>query len=161
MVPPRPTCRCRRMRRGCHRRCRCRRRGTGTDSVWWAHADLPPTAVAPKVARRLVAELLLAWDQPHLDTLADDALLVVSELVTNAVVHAGADSGVLHLDIRTDQNGSLHVGVSDGSSIPPFVKEPTGDAEGGHGLPIVTQLSARWGVESTDTGGKRVWVELH
>jgi hypothetical protein len=75
------------------------------------------------------------------------------------VVHAGA-GGVLQLLIRADQGGGLYIAVCDGSSRAPVMRELTGDAEGGRGLQIVQRLSARWGVETDDAGGKRVWVEL-
>jgi anti-sigma regulatory factor (Ser/Thr protein kinase) len=130
-----------------------------SDTTWWAQADLPPTRLAPRVARRLLADLLLAWSQPHLDGLADDATVVVSELVTNAVLHAGGD-GALRLEISADQNGTLRIAISDGSSLEPTMQELTDDAEGGRGLQIVQRLSARWGVEDGPSGGKRIWVEL-
>jgi anti-sigma regulatory factor (Ser/Thr protein kinase) len=128
--------------------------------MWRARADLPATSLAPVVSRRLVEQLLLAWDQPHLDRLAEDARLVVSELVTNAVVHAGDSGGALQLDVRADQNGCLYIAVIDASSAAPVVRELTGDGEDGRGLHIVQQLGARWGVEPDGEGGKRVWIEL-
>lgn len=130
-----------------------------SDTTWWAQADLPPTGFAPRVARRLVADLLLAWGQPHLDGLVDDATVVVSELVTNAVLHAG-EEGRMRLEISADQNGTLRIAVSDGSSLEPTMQELSDDAESGRGLQIVQQLGASWGVEDGTSGGKRIWVEL-
>ncbi|MEQ7129525.1 hypothetical protein ABN034_34065, partial [Actinopolymorpha sp. B11F2] len=68
-----------------------------SDTTWWAQADLPPTEHAPRAARRILEELLHVWDQPHLDALAEDARLVISELVTNAVLHGGDNPNALHL----------------------------------------------------------------
>jgi two-component sensor histidine kinase len=99
------------------------------------------------------------WGQPHLDALVEDARIVVTELVTNAVVHAGGDDAV-DLRIRAEQDGSLYLAVSDGAAVAPMMGELTDDAEGGRGLQIVQQLCTQWGVEADDSGGKRVWVEL-
>ncbi|MEQ7129469.1 ATP-binding protein, partial [Actinopolymorpha sp. B11F2] len=93
-------------------------------------------------------ELLHVWDQPHLDALAEDARLVISELVTNAVLHGG------------DNPNALHLAITDGSLNPPVVQELTSHAEHGRGLAIIEQLTTRWGIEPDGTGGKRVWVEL-
>jgi anti-sigma regulatory factor (Ser/Thr protein kinase) len=81
--------------------------------------------------------------------------LVVSELVTNAVVHARSAPEVT----ATATDGDVHVDVYDGDRSPPVVREPAeGGTSGGFGLRIVDALSDRWGWEPT-TAGKRVWAE--
>ena len=83
---------------------------------------------------------------------------MVSELVTNAVVHAGDDEA-LHLLIRSDPDGNLYIAVSDGSLDPPELRGLTWEAEVG--------MDSRSSNSSVSNGGrnrrrwrKRVWVEL-
>ena len=81
--------------------------------------------------------------------------LVVSELVTNAVVHAKSAPEVA----ATATDGGLHLDVYDGDRSPPMIRDPAdGGTRGGFGLRIVAALSDRWGWEPT-TSGKRVWAE--
>jgi anti-sigma regulatory factor (Ser/Thr protein kinase) len=116
---------------------------------------LEPVLGAAGVARRSVA----AWfDRGQLpQARLDDLLLVVSELVTNAVVHAAT---TLRLVIRSDGRRVL-AEVFDGDPRRPVVA--AGSARevpvGGRGLSLVDQLSERWGCDSVGAG-KRVWAEL-
>lgn len=86
-----------------------------------------------------------------------DASLCVSELVTNAVLHAEVGpEQQLELDVTIDA-GLLRVTVTDmGASFP--APEPSLGDESGWGLFIVDRLSDRWGVEHE--GGTRVWFEI-
>jgi DNA-binding response OmpR family regulator len=118
-----------------------------------ATTELPADTSSPGVARRFVTETLAKWES---ETVADAALLVVSELVTNAVVHA-TSAAVLRLGY-TDR--SIRIEVSDHGSGSPAPLVATDDGEGGRGLLLVAAVSAAWGVESTASGGKRVWAEL-
>lgn len=114
---------------------------------------LPATAAAAGRARDTVRGVLTGWG---LDGEADTATLLVSELVTNAVRHAGTslDITVLHTD------DCLRVAVSDGEgSHWPRLVEPDLDAEGGRGLWLVDQLASSWGI-SAEEHGKAVWFEL-
>ncbi|MFD9303993.1 ATP-binding protein [Streptomyces sp. NPDC060048] len=87
---------------------------------------------------------------------ADDALLLVSEMVANACMHAGGPSSLL-LRCTGDR---LRIEVTDGSPVAPAVRHPTDPSRpGGHGLLIVERLAREWGSEPAD-GGKCVWVEL-
>jgi two-component sensor histidine kinase len=82
-------------------------------------------------------------------------LLVVSELVTNAVVHARSAPEV----VATQWSRRVRVEVYDNDVSPPVVRDPsTLDSGGGFGLAMVAALSDRWGWEPTATG-KRVWAE--
>ncbi|HTX01440.1 MAG TPA: ATP-binding protein [Acidimicrobiales bacterium] len=85
---------------------------------------------------------------------ADDVTLVVSELVTNALLHARTG---LELEVRAEP-GSILVAVRDGSRQQPQRRE--GQLElGGRGLRIVEALASSWGVD-VEPRGKRVWCEL-
>ncbi|MBB1260768.1 ATP-binding protein [Streptomyces alkaliterrae] len=89
---------------------------------------------------------------------AEDVLLVVSELVTNACLHAG---GPRELAIVSGPR-SLRVEVADDSPDPPSPRDPHRPGRpGGHGMFIVGRLCLDWGVLRTpDTPGKTVWAEL-
>jgi len=86
-----------------------------------------------------------------------DASLCVSELVTNAVIHAGlGEESELRLDVDIDTD-TLRVSVTDpGRGFEPG--EPAPGDESGWGLYIVDRLSHRWGVDRR--GGTRVWFEM-
>lgn len=121
---------------------------------WRASVDVPATPHGPAAARRVVAALLPAWG---LESVVDDAQLVVSELVTNAYRHApGTDSFELELVRR--QHG-VRISLADGASIRPIIAE-LGDAHpSGRGMLIISKLASNWGTEEHH-GGKRVWVDL-
>ncbi len=118
--------------------------------------DLERDPAAPHAARRLVRLLLPQWglDDPGL---VDDASLVVSELVTNAVLHGGDHGGGLTLGLQLERE--LVLWVADAHPGVPAQREAQPDAESGRGLDILSRLAARWGVEPT-TSGKRVHATL-
>jgi anti-sigma regulatory factor (Ser/Thr protein kinase) len=91
-----------------------------------------------------------------LDELRDDVRLIVSELVTNAVLHASADSDTsigVWVEARPDAIcGEIsHPG-------PPFEARPRVD-EQKYGLHLIDQLADRWG-SKTNAGQNRIWFEL-
>ncbi|MDI5965232.1 ATP-binding protein [Streptantibioticus silvisoli] len=88
---------------------------------------------------------------------AEDILLVVSELVTNACLHGGGpDDLCLHRAPKL-----LRVEVSDGGSGEPTPRTPhQAGRPGGHGMFIVQRLCLDWGVVPRDSAGKTVWAEL-
>ncbi|MEW2806931.1 SpoIIE family protein phosphatase [Streptomyces massasporeus] len=136
-----------------------------------AHASLPGSSLAPGAARALVRAALTEWTglglpgAEHLtDRLADDATLVVSELVTNAVVHAGTDVEMeCRLEGDTPDTAALVVEVSDHHpSRAPRGSEPEtphDTPEYGRGLRLVGALSEAWGI-TYRTGRKTVWARL-
>jgi anti-sigma regulatory factor (Ser/Thr protein kinase) len=109
-----------------------------------------PSNIAP--LRRVVTDTLRSWD---VASLVDDTVLIVSELVTNAVRYDGP-SVHLHVQLRA---GVLRVVVHDGASAPDTKVQADDDAEGGRGLQIVEALARSWGVQPVPNG-KNVWAEL-
>ena len=103
--------------------------------------------------RRLVDDVLARWDVPA--GVRDDAALVVSELVTNAVLH-GDPPAELRLRRGT---GHVVLEVHDGASFLPRKLRPGIQDEHGRGLQIVATLAQRWGTRPTP-GGKAVWCVL-
>lgn len=87
--------------------------------------------------------------------LVDAASLLLSELVTNAIVHARTTVEV-HL-VTNDQ--MLRAEVSDGSPTLPSPRRPTGLTGTGRGLQLIDDIASRWGVSSSGVG-KTVWFEL-
>jgi anti-sigma regulatory factor (Ser/Thr protein kinase) len=125
-----------------------------TQPDWSARALLPPNDRAPAAARRLVSTLLVAWGYADQVELAE---LVVSELVSNAVRHAG-DCGDLEIELSGDLD-VIRLRVADGSPEHPIIRpDPTG-ARPGLGLQLIEQVATGWGVEDY-LFGKRVWVDL-
>jgi anti-sigma regulatory factor (Ser/Thr protein kinase) len=115
-------------------------------------AVLPPRPASASVARELVACACHDW---HLESLIDDLSLVVTELVANAVRHAGTEMEVRLIALE----GGIRLEVQDGSTRPLRPRPSTLVDEGGRGLLLVDALSSRYGVEG-EAGGKKVWVEL-
>jgi len=116
---------------------------------------LPPAIDSPARTREFLRDLVEQWGA--LDLL-DDALLLVSELASNAVLHARSamvvtaswapERGVLRVTVRDDQH--------DGE---PRVRHADAAATSGRGLEIVQTLASRWGI-ARDHDGKAVWFEL-
>lgn len=116
------------------------------------HATYPAEAHSVGVARAAVKENCHRWGY---GCLYDDAALIVSELVCNAVRHAGTDIGLTLMSRRR----GLRVEVSDGSTRPIRPRIATTADEGGRGLALVDALASHHGVRSAP-GGKTVWAEL-
>ncbi|MGW7055717.1 SpoIIE family protein phosphatase [Streptomyces sp. NPDC054887] len=138
-----------------------------------AWTSLPGNPLAPAAARRFVRAALAEWTGLGLPAaegftgrVADDAVILVSELVTNAVVHAGTNVElVCHLEEATeDDPAALVVEVSDHHPARVVRNEPggspaTGGLEFGRGLHLVAALSSCWGV-TYRTGLKTVWARI-
>lgn len=104
-------------------------------------------------ARRLTAAALDAW---RLNDLADSAVLVCSELVTNSVEHARGAS--LRLTVTQRMTG-VRIAVVDLSRLRPVTRTEDIGGEHGRGLVIVDALASDWGTEPL-RWGKRVWAHL-
>jgi anti-sigma regulatory factor (Ser/Thr protein kinase) len=119
------------------------------------HLTLPRTVASPAQARREVTRFAADHD---VSTRADVALLVLSELVTNAVLH-GAEP--IQASVSCDDD-ALRIEVFDGdrntSELGP-VGARGGGQPGGRGLQIVASLSRSWGITTHDDG-KTVWAEV-
>jgi CheY-like chemotaxis protein/anti-sigma regulatory factor (Ser/Thr protein kinase) len=124
------------------------------DRPWQtAVVDLGPQPADVPAARRFLSEQLKLW---HCPELVEDAHVVVSELVTNAFVHAGT-----RCELRvglTDR--ALRLQVTDYGPGMPDPRPADERAEHGRGLLLVSALSVGWGVEALPDGGKVVWAEL-
>ena len=112
-----------------------------------------PSAVA--FARDRVTTQIQAWGVQLGEENLNAVKLVASELITNAVVHAG---GFITIGLYFDEDRLLLV-VHDSSPEPPSRQITTEDDEGGRGLVLVEFLSARHGWEPT-SHGKKVWAEF-
>ncbi|PYC69037.1 ATP-binding protein [Streptomyces tateyamensis] len=106
-------------------------------------------------AREFTGTALADWAWPTSDQ-GRDIVLLVAELVANALLHANGPLELV-LDARP---GRLRVEVSDGSAVMPEPRLPhRPGVPGGHGLFIVQQTADHWGAEPYGTG-KRVWAEI-
>jgi anti-sigma regulatory factor (Ser/Thr protein kinase) len=117
-----------------------------------------PALVLPIDGRSVAAArgLLRSALDGHPATYTDDAVLMISELVTNAIRHAHTLLRIL-ISIA-DQ--TLRVEVSDDDPTLPVAPDPGHDATSGRGLRIVDDLADHWGV-TPGAHGKTVWFEIH
>ncbi|HEU5033583.1 MAG TPA: SpoIIE family protein phosphatase [Mycobacteriales bacterium] len=116
--------------------------------------DLPADYNSPARARAVVADTLHRWG---LGSLVDVGTLLVSELVTNGVRHAGTG---LRVTISRLGDSRVRVGVGDRApGVQVRVSGKDTDAEGGRGLFLVEHLAAGWG-SVVEGDGKTVWFEL-
>lgn len=115
---------------------------------------LPCEEQSASNARRLVSAVLSTWG---LDDLTEEAKLITSELVANALQHSGGR--VMRLAISRPTPDRVRVAVSDRSRTAPSPQPVSGDGETGRGLIIVDALCDRWGTDQR-RWGKVVWGEL-
>ncbi|MFD7078897.1 ATP-binding protein [Streptomyces sp. NPDC059918] len=125
--------------------------------------DSPARAVTR--ARDFTRQALTEWRWPprpvdgtSRSELVDDALLLVSEVIANACLHAGGPTSlVLRCTVER-----LRIEVTDRSPSPPRTRRPADPSRpGGHGLLIVERLGRNWGWNPAVAGsGKCVWVEI-
>ncbi len=116
------------------------------------------TAVPGPVGRgrHFARQALEDWGWAAPDTLTDDILLIVSELLANACLHGGGPSEL----VLTASSAGLRVEVLDHEAALPSPRPPhLTSTPGGHGLHIVQRLSQRWGALAYQ-GGKTVWAEF-
>lgn len=123
-----------------------------------AETDIAPDVARVALVRRWARERLTAagLDEPTLDVL----VLLVSESVTNAVMHARPPL-VLCLDVDSERT---RVEVRDGTSAKPVVLQSVPTQPGGRGMMFIDHLSSRWGTVAHDVEvgkpAKTVWFEL-
>ena len=113
---------------------------------------LAPESSSLSAARRFVSSMLELWDYEDPDEVVP---LLTSEIVSNAVRHAGGSVG---LEMVLVDGETLRVHARDESPDTPVIRRPSPDGIGGHGLTIIESLARRWGVERHG-GFKVVWFE--
>jgi CheY-like chemotaxis protein len=114
---------------------------------------LPADPASVARARRFLRSTLQDW---NLDRLVEDGQIVVSELVTNAVMHAKSAP-----ELRLSLNGAtLRVEVRDDGPGTPEPQPPSETGEHGRGMHLVAALAAAWGMDLPQDDGKVVWAEL-
>ncbi|NEA64933.1 SpoIIE family protein phosphatase [Streptomyces sp. SID12488] len=123
-----------------------------------AAATFDPVGRSVATARSFVRDTLQGWGFADI---VDDAVVLTSELVTNAVIHAGTSADVLCL--RSDDGIRIEVADRYPEREIPLQGSPANmgspDREGGRGLQLCAALASRWGVEYTSTK-KQVWFQL-
>lgn len=122
-------------------------------------AAFAPELDSPGRARRLVTARLRQWG--HEPAFMDEAALVISELTTNAVLHAESSFSIV---VRA-RDSRLYIAVQDKRPLTTLAREQGLTVQPGHGLSIVDTLCTCWGVKEgvdEDGGGegKVVWAEL-
>ncbi len=140
-------------------------------SAWWETPAVTTRALSARpeearTARRFVRELLTCWG---LEALADDAEMIVDELVVNAVLHGtragltranpGGGLTVLRLCMLR-RAGEVMLAVVDPGNETPMPRQPDWGGESGRGLQIVAALSHVWGWSPIAGHGKAVWAVL-
>jgi anti-sigma regulatory factor (Ser/Thr protein kinase) len=123
--------------------------------------DLACDSSATRHAVAYASDVLRGWDVPR--NVTADALLIIDELVTNAVRHSGVptSAGTCGLALWTCC-GHLLIGVHDKTDQVPVLREVSLDAENGRGIQIVAGLSdGAWGYTiQPSQPGKLVWAQL-
>jgi len=130
-----------------------RRRGRERCSPRSLTADFPAAREAPGRARRLIVDQLRRWMLA--EDIVDDAALIISELASNAVRHAGSPFSVsLRLDSAT-----LTLAVEDTAELAAAVPDGALSPQPLHGLGVIEAIALDWGVEAL-ADGKVVWAQL-
>ncbi len=121
---------------------------------------LIPGPESVKAARDFTAATLRGW---KLDALVEEAVIVTSELVTNAIRHGTCSPGP-GVDVASvmlawqRHDGRIICVVSDGSSMPPVLEQADTSSESGRGLQVVHALAAAWGWVMLGACEKAVWA---
>jgi anti-sigma regulatory factor (Ser/Thr protein kinase) len=117
---------------------------------------VPVGPAAPTTARRALTQWLSVRTT---NGLLSDAPLIVSELVTNSLRHAGLRDAAAVRVSAAFEDRVLRIEVEDGGTSGAVIRRtPNRDGGGGFGLNIIDALALRWGVKRA--GGTLVWVEL-
>ena len=114
---------------------------------------LPPDPTSPAIGRRFVADVL--WQRGFPTDAIDDAVLLASEAITNAVVHAGTP-----VDVVVVADASMaRIEVHDGCPVSPLVGDAAAERWGGRGLRVIQALAEAWGFRGSGDG-KCLWFEV-
>ncbi|SED18664.1 Anti-sigma regulatory factor (Ser/Thr protein kinase) [Streptomyces sp. 3213] len=116
---------------------------------------LPALEESADAARKLVRTALAAW---HLDELTDSGILLVTELVANAIKHT--DTRSIRVVVSRPSERFVRIGVVDRARALPQMVKPHDDLlTNGRGLLLIDALAERWGTDIY-RWGKQVWAEL-
>ncbi|MGW1324271.1 ATP-binding protein [Streptomyces antibioticus] len=119
----------------------------------------PSTA---EIGRRILRDVLGIWHLDDLDSLADRAALIVTELVANAARHTSCQE--IRLMVRRPSATRLRVGVLDRAPARLPTLGQADDDESGRGLVLIDAVADRWGYDLHGSGrrpwGKEVWAEI-
>ncbi|PYC82603.1 ATP-binding protein [Streptomyces tateyamensis] len=139
-------------------------------TVLHSHLKLADTPNAASWARLHTRDVLGRWQVPP--DLIDTVLLVLSELVTNAIQHPNdakqperltsavlSKVQIIGLDLQL-RGPAVLVQVTDNDTRPPVPKTVDTDSERGRGLFLVEYMSSRWGYYHPTNGSKTVWAEV-
>ena len=115
----------------------------------------PPHEDSVVLARNLIAAALNDWDSDSIEI----AMLLVSELATNSVVHARSR---FDLSVHWEESGNkIRVAVTDFGGREPRLTTPSAHVVGGRGLHLVKSMAENWGIDGTALpGSTTVWFEL-
>lgn len=127
-------------------------RAAGTDTLAEQRARFPADLQSARGARHFAAATLRQWDCSEV---VDSVSLLVSELVTNAIIHAHSDVDVV-LHLRPDV---VRVDVIDANDEGVRRRSAGADAQSGRGMALIEALATSWGIDSL-LEGKSVWFEL-
>lgn len=135
--------------------------GNGGDSGELSELALKPGTESVKAARDFTAETLRGW---HLDGLIEDAVIIASELVTNAIRYGAAAADTEDrpaVELAWERFASrVTCVVTDASTRPPVLSAADMSAETGRGLQVVHALAAAWGWMMLGAREKAVWATL-
>lgn len=115
---------------------------------------MPGRRDSTPAARAFLSRLLDGWGLP--ESVIDDASLLTTELLSNAVLHG---RGLVHLRVEVE-DGAVHVRVHDDAAGLPEVNHADPTSLGGRGMFIVECVADEWGSDP-DEPGKTVWFRLH
>jgi anti-sigma regulatory factor (Ser/Thr protein kinase) len=125
---------------------------TAAPPLAWSRAFAATPAHAGQ-ARQFLAGLLDGYP------LADDAILCLSEMATNAILHSNSRKPGGHFTVRAEIHADrLRVEVHDGGG--PWTVSPPDGVQHGHGLHIISQLARIWGITGDSDTGWTVWAEI-
>ena len=124
-----------------------------TSSASGLSQSFEPAPESVRAARRLVGDALASVAD---DPAAEQAVLLVSELATNAVLHARTR---FRIEIFVDDE-VVRVAVADESPVRPARRNFSDTSGSGRGLHLVEELSTSWGVDEEPPAGKQVWFEV-
>lgn len=123
--------------------------------AWILDRILPLEATSVRLARELLRDVLAHWGNEASSSWLQDVQLAASELVTNALVHAGSE---VRLRARLSEH-TIRVEIADRSPAMPFRRHHSPSAGTGNGLLLVEEFTHAWGAEPTPDG-KVVWFEV-